>query len=419
MGFLWLFLPFFLLLVGVSLFAVVYRQALWALWCEPVLRQPVLIIESDDWGPAPPGDVPVLERLVRILSHHRDHTGHPAVMTLGLVLAVPDGALIRDCGLRQYYRQPLVGDRFKELRQTFLTGVRKKVFSLQLHGMEHFWPESVMAAARKDSKLQSWLTDATPLAEQLPDALQSRWCDCSLLPCRNLDKETVRQASYEEAISFSRTFGNIPAVAVPPTFIWNDAVEDGWARAGVRVIISPGRRLDGRDSQGRPVGPAPNKPGGLHLNGMHGQQGLTYLIRNAWFEPNRGHTAQKGIDTLASLVSLGRPVLFETHRSNFIGGGPEAERAFGELDALLKGALQRFPRLRFCASEHLAERINTCDAGWIECSFQQRLTVFLRRVLAYQYFRRPAVLTGTFLIARIGLRLSTRWPTTYHTNEQA
>ena len=98
MDFLWIFLPFILLGAGVSLFAFVHRRTLLALWREPVLRQPVLIIESDDWGPAPVSDVHTLERLMQLLSRHRDHFGQPAVMTLGVVLAIPDGARIRDNG---------------------------------------------------------------------------------------------------------------------------------------------------------------------------------------------------------------------------------------------------------------------------------------------------------------------------------
>jgi hypothetical protein len=412
MDVLWILLPFLLIGAGVSLFTVVHRRTLWELWREPVLKQPVLIIESDDWGPAPASDVLTLERLMQLLSQHKDHFGQPAMMTLGVVLACPDGARIGENDLQQYHRQTLADEHFEPLRQALLAGVRQGVFSLQLHGMEHFWPESVMNAARDNDSLRSWLTGDTPLAEQLPAALQSRWCDGSVLPSRELDAVTVRQVASAEVTAFSQIFGQLPAVAVPPTFIWNDAVEDGWAQAGVRVVISPGRRLEARDGNDRLVGPAPNQSGGLHLNGMHGRHGLTYLIRNVWFEPLRGHTAEQAIDTFARQVSLGRPVLFETHRSNFVGEGPGVERAFDELDALLRGALQRFPQLRFCASERLAERLSMSDVRWIECSFRQRFTVFLQRMLAHQYLHRLAVLTGAFFIAHVGLRLSTRWQTT-------
>src|SRR5512139_410836 len=70
--------------------AVVYRRHLAACWREPVLRHPVLIIESDDWGAGPHEQASALTRLASVLNGVRDETGRPAVMTLGVVLAVAD-----------------------------------------------------------------------------------------------------------------------------------------------------------------------------------------------------------------------------------------------------------------------------------------------------------------------------------------
>ena len=42
------------LAISSALLALAYRRALWAAWNEPVLRAPVLILESDDWGYGPP-----------------------------------------------------------------------------------------------------------------------------------------------------------------------------------------------------------------------------------------------------------------------------------------------------------------------------------------------------------------------------
>ena len=65
---------------------------------EPVLKFPVLVIESDDWGPGPVHHAQRLERLRQILLRHRDSRGRPAVMTLGVILALPDTAAIRAAG---------------------------------------------------------------------------------------------------------------------------------------------------------------------------------------------------------------------------------------------------------------------------------------------------------------------------------
>ena len=78
-------------LIGSGVLTFRYRGLLLSLWHEPVIRDPVLIIESDDWGPGPPDHALQLARLIEILTEFRDMSGRRPVMTLGMVLAVPDG----------------------------------------------------------------------------------------------------------------------------------------------------------------------------------------------------------------------------------------------------------------------------------------------------------------------------------------
>jgi hypothetical protein len=58
-------------LLGMILVLWLYRQDLLALWREPMLRHPVLIVESDDWGAGPLTQAEGLERLSGILSEYR------------------------------------------------------------------------------------------------------------------------------------------------------------------------------------------------------------------------------------------------------------------------------------------------------------------------------------------------------------
>ncbi len=82
-----------------------YAKELRALWHEPVLRTPILIIESDDWGAGPLKQAKALLLLVDKLSGFKDTTGQPPIMTLALVLAIPDGNAIRASG--QYCNRTL------------------------------------------------------------------------------------------------------------------------------------------------------------------------------------------------------------------------------------------------------------------------------------------------------------------------
>src|SRR5271170_670809 len=114
---------------GTMLLGIVYRRTFLMLWREPVLRRPVLIIESDDWGAGPPAQAAQLERIAAILASHRDCRGHNPVMTLGTVLGVADGARILADGLRNYYARRLDEPAFAATLEVIKRGVDSGVFA--------------------------------------------------------------------------------------------------------------------------------------------------------------------------------------------------------------------------------------------------------------------------------------------------
>ena len=94
-------------LVATLVLIGLYRRALVALWREPMLRAPVLIIESDDWGAGPREQAEQLGRIEATLASFSDRLGRKPVMTLGIVLGVADGPRMLADGLRSYYRKGL------------------------------------------------------------------------------------------------------------------------------------------------------------------------------------------------------------------------------------------------------------------------------------------------------------------------
>ena len=81
-----------------ALIFIYSRRDLVALWREPVLRRPVLVIESDDWGAGPTDQSSVLHEILRLLAGFFDCDGRPPVMTLGIILATADGSKFRSSG---------------------------------------------------------------------------------------------------------------------------------------------------------------------------------------------------------------------------------------------------------------------------------------------------------------------------------
>ncbi|SHG20969.1 hypothetical protein SAMN02745206_03469 [Desulfacinum infernum DSM 9756] len=371
-------------------FSEVVRR-LRAVLAEPVLSSTVLIVESDDWGPGPPGHARVLDDLVTLLKAHRDHRGRRPVMTLGLVLRTP--VLSRadpECFPRISWAG-LNHERCAPLLQVVRRGAGEGIFSVQLHGQAHGWEPDVehylKGCGRAAAKL---FRDGFLCSELLPSRIQSRWLPNGQRDDRAARRQSFAGAAYREALSFSRELERLPIVAVPPTFIWNDAVEEGWARGGVRVVVTPGRRYGGRDAADRPV---PEGPGLIH-NGLRNRFGQIYVVRNTYFEPSLGHKAEKVLEALQRDRLAGRPTLVETHRWNFVRDDETCRRTFRELDRLYHLALNRYGDVVFLTTAELAHALTSPHSSFRERRLLPRLRAILRRIWQDRILRAWACLTG-------------------------
>lgn len=369
---------------------LVFAGPLVARWREPVLRHPVLVIESDDWGAGPLAQANALNQLSAMLQRVHDRSGRPAVMTLGVVLEVPDGARIAASSAAEYHALPLSDSRFDNVLGAMREGIRAGVFVPQLHGQCHYWPPAVLAAARCDDSVRDWLHASEPaLTETLPSHLQSRWVDASTLPSHALTAEAIRQAATAEATAFQATLGCAPQVAVATTFVWNDTVEAAWATAGVEVIITPGRRATCRNADGQPA-----CEDARMLTGERSHAGQTYLVRDVYFEPALGHLPQRLVEGLQARTRQGRACLVETHRFNFL---PQSAPGLAALEAGLHAALSACPTLRFVTPLELARAIQVRDPDWIESRLMPRLAAWHARLDEIPRFGRMARLCGLAL----------------------
>ena len=372
-----------------ALLAFVYRRAFADAWTEPVLRAPVLILESDDWGYGPLEQAQRLDRIAQLLERFRDSHGAHALMTLGVVLAGPDTDRIRAEGCRTYHRMTLADPRLTPVRDAMLRGVARGVFALQLHGMEHYWPACLMHAAAADEKIRDWATqNGFPVTEALPAPLQSRWIDVTTLPSRPLPADQVAAAATEEIKVFVETFGATPEVVVPATFVWSDAVESAWTRAGVRVVVTPGRHNESRDAEGRVI---PGKR--TYFNAETGPHGVTYVVRDCYLEPSLGKMHPQTIDALRGNTRFGRPTLVEIHRLNFIGDERAMQHALGEVKLLLEAARAAFPALRFMSTAELARHCRD-RSELIEQKTSTRVHFLIRRLAGVSRLRKLAWATG-------------------------
>lgn len=377
-----------------------HARVLRALWQEPVVARPVVIVESDDWGPGPAGDALMLQRIANLLSDVRDGEGRPAVMTLGVVLGRPDGPAILAEECRSYRRSLLDEPAYAPIVAAMREGCAMGVFALQRHGLEHCWPDSLLARARADAELQHWLADQQARSETLPSALQSRWVDTSTLPSSALPTAQIEAAVREEGDAFLRIFGERPCVAVPNTFVWSAAVERAWAADGVQCVVTCGRQYEGRNAEGGLM--PPTRP---IFNGELGLGGVRYVVRDVYFEPIRGHRAEQVWQGVAARIALGRPALIETHRESFIAGSLAAEQALAELARALGGVVQRYPDVCFLTTAALSAAMAAQEPPIFARTFAVRLHFLLRRMLATPVMSRPLKLSGLRLLLPVFIRM--------------
>jgi len=310
-------------------------------------------------------------------------------MTLGVVLGGPDPQRMRSERCSAYRRVTLADPRLRPVRDAMIRGVADGVFALQLHGMEHFWPPSVLARSQGDSRIRSWLTEgAFAATEDLPSPLQSRWVDSAELPSRPLPEDEAIAAATEETQAFADIFGAIPEVVVPATFVWNDAVERAWIRSGVRVVVTPGVRNESRDERGTVV-PGPH----AYVNGQPASEEAIYVVRDAYFEPSLGHDHQAALAALRARTRTGRPTLFEMHRLNFVRDAAGAQKALEELTALLNTALQTYPTIRFMSTAELAGQYGQ-TLSLVDRRPRIRVHFLIRRLARVARLRKLAWATG-------------------------
>jgi len=369
-----------------------------AYWREPAFRLPVLVFESDDWGPAPDEHAQLLSEIGALLGEFRDDRGHHPVMTLGVVLAVPESSEAFAANPREL---TLPDQRFRPIVDAMQLGVRNGVFRLHLHGRSHYWLEALTDASRSDPTIAHWLAGPESWrTEALPPGLQTRWAPEIRGVRVTMPAEAVRKAAEAEARLFAECFGAPATVAVPTTFVWNPDVVRGWAVAGIRAIVTPGRYYRHRGQFAHPSS-AP-----LITNGMR-SQGTCYVVRDRYFEPFKGHSAEQGLRALAENTALGRPTLLEIHRVNFLEGTLR-ERTLSAIRGLLSTALVEYPNLRFLPTIDVVNALEATSSEILEQALPARVATWCRRVKTLRRFWTLARISGLAALIAVTEKLAQR-----------
>ncbi len=334
--------------------------------------EPVLILESDDWGldrrasserlkafgkPGQRADEQMetaedLRRLFDVLDGHRDASGRPAVLTANVVVANPDHDAIKRDRYEVYHE--ILLSRREDLRPAWREGVARGVLCAELHGRSHFSVEAWMADLRSDVAGARVLSSehrhgGLSLLEGQGQRYHTEYMSWHTGVER--DERTLAAELKGSLDTLEKVFGRRPTSTIAPHYVFSSRIEKAWREAGLRFV--QGGQYQVLRGQAGEYGSVSVS----HALGERSPSGLLYLSRSVRFEPRPERPHQGIAAALAGIRSCfdqGVPAVVDTHRVNYTGRYRDG--GLHDLEELLDAL--RPMRPRFLTTSELGEAID-------------------------------------------------------------
>lgn len=348
-------------------------------WHEPYFSSPMLVIESDDWGPGGSEYEEGLRRVIEVLRKYKDRKGHPAVLTANVVLSAPDPETIK----RNRYTQctpRFLKDQYQSIYKLLRYGQDEGLILPQLHGLSHAYTPGLLRLARDgDTIVRYWLENFPGEWEKLPHPLQSHYVDGTRLPSNSLSFEEQLGMIQDAMLVFRNHFGMDSLSTVAPCYLWDENTEKAWQAAGVQFIQTAGYRCTMLNSKGDYQQDQPT----IRMGDKNILEQI-YLVRTVMYEPRDRSDAEeicwKGI---RRAFRQGLPAVICTHRHNFAVCDSISNKALAGLDRLLSKTLNKYPDVNFLNSLELGITVRDMQRGSTysrSCSQILRCKFFLCRL---------------------------------------
>lgn len=301
-----------------------------------------------------------LERLLELLSKHKDSTGRAPVFTPMCVMANPNFEKIEYSGFTEYFNEPFPEtckrySNHDRVHRLWKEGVEKRLFVPALHAREHLnvlrWMNNlqdkkggVRFAFDHQSIGVSRYNDGVKLPEYLGAFYSQDKSEYPLL-------YTIAKEAGE---MFADICGYKPMHFIGPN---EQPIEDayrGLVNSGVKYITNAKNRMY----------PKGNGQFGRQVNwlGKHNREiGYTNITRNGEFEqviPGKDWISHC-LKEINLAYRFKKPCIISTHRVHYVGGIEEKNATEGlhKLDILLAEIMKRWPDTEFMTSTELGDLI--------------------------------------------------------------
>ncbi len=349
---------------------------------EKSIQNPILVIESDDWGSLRmpsieaynnleslnvnlglPGEeyynqfdtlesASDIDALFDLLGQFKDKDGRVANFTPLFLSANPNFDAIRESEYTEYSYLNLVQSyeywNKGRVMDHIAKGISEGLFSPQFHGREHLNVAVWLRALQnneKDARIAFNQSVWSHINEQQNGIFYQAAFDLESLS----DIHNQAEILVSGLNLFEQNFGYRASYFVPP----NGPLNNGH----LQLLKDNGIRLISSDIiQKEPIGQGRIKRN-LHFSGLKNKFGQKYVRRNCFFEPVAG--GRDWVDTcmfqISKAIQYHRPAIVSTHRVNYIGGLDLKNRDNGlvQLKRLLFEVLKKWPNIQFKTTSDL------------------------------------------------------------------
>ncbi|TKG95412.1 hypothetical protein EYV94_08185 [Puteibacter caeruleilacunae] len=306
-----------------------------------------------------------MEMLMELLQQHHDSTGRHPVITGVNVVANPDFEKIEANGFSKYEYESYIDtcsrypnhDRVYEL---WKQAQKERLMVPVFHGREHL-------------NAQRWLRGLQAGCESTRLAF-----DCGVTGIPNgingaqigdyqaaFDIDTLEDVAYQKEVLtsgldlFEKLYGHRAKFFIPTNGPFNNQLEPIAKQSGIDYLGTGKIQLE-------PQGNGQYKKHFRYL-GKKSADGIMYLTRNAFFEPNSWEysLSKDWVNDCLHEIELAfrwhKPATISSHRTNYIGWLNEDNRSNGltKLNELLSAIIKKWPNVEFMTSSELGDLIST------------------------------------------------------------
>jgi hypothetical protein len=347
-----------------------------------------LVIESDDWGATrmPSRDVydllyskgvdvasnPFnrldalestvdLEVLLDTLGIIEKKYSKTPKLTMNFIVANPDFEAIKNSNFYVYHYTNFTDSykndaRSRQVLSSIKRGIESNFIKPQFHGREHVNVPSWLTLLREGQTAVRLAFESETYALSLNDDMKNSSLWKALNRTSDFQSDQFRINYIREGLAiFEEVFGFTSDTFIAPAAVWDSFIEGYLKACGVSYLQSFIVQKESTDNESihRNI---------YHFTGQKNRLGMTYLVRNCFFEPstNQSHDWVKScLNQVGRAFFLKKPAIISTHRINFVGGIQEENRttSVAKFKKLLFEILNRWPEVEFISSDELGKLI--------------------------------------------------------------